>query len=72
MTKEEKILKRKQKKHKRIGKKKDELKKILNEVYWSDLSFRQARSKVRCNGTMFICDMRYEECERRGFCNGDC
>ena len=24
------------------------------------------------NGSAFICEMRYESCEERGYCNGDC
>lgn len=53
-------------------KRKVELKKIWSEMRFSDLSFRQARNKVRNNGRYFRCEMGYGDCETRGWCNGDC
>lgn len=53
-------------------KRKAELKKIWSEMRFNDLSFRQARNKVRNNGRYFSCEMGYYDCEARGWCNGDC
>lgn len=50
----------------------DELKVIKSLMWMDDLTFKQARSKVRGNGTFFQCEMRYGDCEERGYCNGDC
>ena len=39
---------------------------------WEDLTFIQARNKVRNNGRYFKCEMDYSDCNLRKYCNGDC
>jgi hypothetical protein len=41
-------------------------------MFFEDLTFKQARNKVRNNGRYFKCEMSYVDCESRGWCNGDC
>lgn len=68
----DKISYKKQRALKRRQKRIDELNAIKSTMWARDLTFRQARSKVRRNGTFFECEMRYSDCEERGYCNGDC
>ena len=53
------------------SRKKKELKRIHQEMYWRDLTFYQARRYVR-DGYVFKCEMGYGDCEERKYCNGDC
>jgi hypothetical protein len=53
-------------------KRKQELKKIWTVMRLEDVSFKQARNKVRNNGRYFKCEMNWSSCEERGYCNGDC
>jgi hypothetical protein len=72
MTREQKIENRKAAAFKRKNKKVEELKRILGVARWEGISFSRARAKVRNNGRYFECEMRYGDCEERGYCNGDC
>jgi hypothetical protein len=63
-----KIKRAKDRRHKRI----DELYSIKTQMLMYDITFEQARLKVRGNCTVWICEMRYTDCEKRGYCNGDC
>jgi hypothetical protein len=67
-----KIAYKKQRALKRKQKRIDELSAIRSAMWARDYTFKQARSKVRGNGTFFECEMRYADCEERGHCNGDC
>jgi hypothetical protein len=74
MTREKKIEQRKANAFKRKNKKVEELKLILGLVRCEGIPFSRARDKVRNNGRgrYFECEMRYGDCEERGYCNGDC
>ena len=72
MTREQKITKRKLRAKARMQKGIDELREIRSVMRLEDISFRAARNKVRNNGRYFQCEMRYSDCEARGYCNGDC
>jgi len=74
MTREQKVEHKKSRAAKRRQKKLDELSKIKSKMTWEDMSFRTARARVRGKywGAGFQCEMRYADCELRGYCNGDC
>jgi len=74
MTREQKIEKRKARSLKRRQKKVEEIQKIASYMYSNDCSFQKARARTRGKywGAGFECEMRYAECEQRGYCNGDC
>lgn len=74
MTREQKVEKRKARAAKRRQKGLDELEKIRTKMHWEDWSFPKARARVRGKywGAGFECEMRYGDCEARGYCNGDC
>jgi hypothetical protein len=72
MSKEEKIEKRKKRaflrKAKRIAKDKISISYLDMNNPHQGISWGRKRSK----GKIFICEMRYGDCEERGYCNGDC
>lgn len=74
MTREQKVEKRKARAAKRRSKRLDELKTIRHKMHWEEWSFQKARARVRGKywGAGFECEMRYSDCELRGYCNGDC
>lgn len=72
MTREQKNIKRNAKRKARKQKRFDELNKIRQEMWLNDLTFSQARSKVRRGWMPFRCEMNYGDCNERGYCNGDC
>ena len=71
MTREEKIKKRQQRAYNRKAKRIEKDKKYLNESWLAD---RRGISwgRRRMNGSVFVCEMGYGDCEARGWCNGDC
>lgn len=74
MTREQKIQKRIERKTNRRQERAKELVKIESKMVLENMSFEKARAQVRGKfwGIGFLCDMRYAECEARGYCNGDC
>jgi hypothetical protein len=74
MTREKKVEFRKLRAAKRRKKKTDELDAIKSKMVWESISFEMARAHVRGKywGAGFQCEMRYGDCEERGYCNGDC
>jgi hypothetical protein len=72
MTREQKVEFKKARAAKRRQKRADQFRKIIDMKNWDNISFRQARSRVRGNYSAFVCEMRYGDCEERGYCNGDC
>jgi hypothetical protein len=71
MTKEEKVLERQsrshRRKHKRYLKDQESLKKARDNDFTSISIGRRLVS-----GSYFMCEMGYSDCSSRGFCNGDC
>jgi hypothetical protein len=74
MTREQKIEKRKARAARRRQKGIDELAEIRSNMRINDWSFQKSRARVRGKywGHGFECEMRYYDCEARGYCNGDC
>lgn len=72
MNKENKKVKAHLKRRLRKNKKYIEFGKIIQTMHSEGISFRASRNKVRNNGRFFQCEMRYSNCESRGYCNGDC
>ena len=71
MTREEKIIKRKERKLRRIQKRKDK------DSTYKTISFINGKSgpswgRRKLNGRVFTCEMGYSDCELSGYCNGDC
>ena len=70
MTREEKIKKKQLRslRRKNIKIQKDNSYFDTARLYDKSISFGRKYQ----HGSAFICDMRYSECEKRGYCNGDC
>lgn len=71
MTREEKKIKRLERAYRRKGKR------IEKDRSYLATASRNGRSSIswgrkRENGSVFVCEMGYYECERRMYCNGDC
>ena len=68
-TREEKIRTKQERSLRRIQKR--QAKDDSNIIkYGSDRGMSYARRKGK--GRIFECEMRYSDCEARGYCNGDC
>jgi hypothetical protein len=74
MTREQKILKRKERRYRRIGKRIEKDKSYLETAWKHDRPYGNNLSWGRRyqHGSLFVCEMGYEDCELRGWCNGDC
>lgn len=67
MTREDKI----ERKQRRYNKRKEK------DAYYRKISSEHGKSGASwgrkfSNGSIFICEMGYSNCELRGYCNGDC
>lgn len=71
MTREQKIEKRKARAYARKGKR---IAKDRSYLHTASIYDRNSISwgRRRQHGSVFICEMRYGDCESRGYCNGDC
>lgn len=71
MTKEEKIKKRQQAAYVRKSKR------VVKDAEYAKISYFAGRNSIswgrrKSQGKIFSCEMDYYDCERRGYCNGDC
>ena len=71
MTREEKIQKRKDRALKRRSKRKFELNEVYRIMSIYELCFKSARDKLR-GKDIFVCEMGWRSCQKRGYCDGDC
>lgn len=70
-TREEKVRKKQERSLRRIQKRIKKDKEYMKHAFLDDLPGISFARRVY-NGTQHICEMRYSECELRGYCNGDC
>lgn len=71
MTREEKILKRKARRYRRIGKRIEKDRSYSNTAMFYDRgSYNLSWGRRKQHGSVFLGCTRF--CEDRGYCNGDC
>ncbi len=72
MTREEKIKKRQQRAYERKAKRIAKDKSYLHTSNLFDRGYSFSWGRRYQHGSVFVCEMRYGDCELRGYCNGDC
>jgi hypothetical protein len=72
MTREQKIKKKQERSYLRKAKRIVKDKECLRTAQLNDRGYNMSWGRRYQHGSVFQCEMRYPDCELRGYCNGDC